>query len=804
MARSLYVVVGLVFAAALYSYSTSLSMFGRASPEMAANREAMQSLRQRLAEAEDRANKAETARTAAETAMARQLSPEQRQQPQHQPRQLQQPQPFDAGSAVDATTTYVHTLSSLPAKPGDLMMMTYATGGVREMLHNWVLHVQRLGLPILVSAMDKDVVQMAVALKFHCLDWSHTAAGYDSSYVRGSFDGFRALGVRKLDALLPVLRAGINVVLSDVDCVWSSSPLPMFHGQLRGYEDFAAADVLLATDCMAPDLDAPASGSNGVPGCYRDTVDKNTGVIAVRATPNGIATMAEWKVRLQVGEKDEQDQTTFNDLLDGNGRGHRWGMNWQQRSAFHQFADTWCGRPKAMRGYNRLWEGGDDEATGGRGDASVVTKLAHTAGSRRIFDVCLPNVTRHAHVGIFPITEVAGGHTFFVQQLQSPTAKWPMAVHATYQFGDMPDYPFGKRQRFRDWGMWLVDNDDELITSSRYLVLEDDAPLLPRAKWEGYSGDLHVRGRQHVDHLDRTRQRLAHGFALARALNRTVVLPTLWCYCDKFWHRLDRCAIPSATGSQPLPFVCPLDHVIDPSFLHGTSRARMSRPRRGMLASRVDGPWEDGLPFRGRYWLRQLGAHPRIGLSVATLGIAGRKGAGGGGGGAGGGAEGGRTATGQVAAPIEASPMELLPELLSATRTRSASDAGAGAVDVAARALPAQHDFVPGRDGPYVRLPAGRTDQQLRSALAAYDHVKLLRVSLTEADELLSCYERPKDAADMRALASYVFAHEWCYRPHEMTAEWLAVERKGKPVRKTEPWCVWGFATPQVPTECPA
>ena len=46
---------------------------------------------------------------------------------------------------------YVHTLSSLPVKPGDLAMMTYATGGVREMLYNWVLHVQRLELPILVS-----------------------------------------------------------------------------------------------------------------------------------------------------------------------------------------------------------------------------------------------------------------------------------------------------------------------------------------------------------------------------------------------------------------------------------------------------------------------------------------------------------------------------------------------------------------------------------------------------------------------------------------------------------------------------
>jgi hypothetical protein len=54
-------------------------------------------------------------------------------------------------------------------------------------------------------------------------------------------------------------------------------------------------------------------------GCYHDTVDKNTGVLAVRATPNGIAAMAEWRIRLAVGQKDEQDQTTFNDLLDGNG-----------------------------------------------------------------------------------------------------------------------------------------------------------------------------------------------------------------------------------------------------------------------------------------------------------------------------------------------------------------------------------------------------------------------------------------------------------------------------------------------------
>lgn len=92
-----------------------------------------------------------------------------------------------------------------------------------------------------------------------------------------------------------------------------------------------------------------------------------------------------------------------------------------------------------------------------------------------------------------------------------------------------------------------------MVGEGQYLVLEDDDPVDASKSWVG-EADLHVRGRQHVEHLERTRQRLAHGVALARVLNRTVVLPTLWCYCDKFWHRLDQCAIPAATSSQLLPF----------------------------------------------------------------------------------------------------------------------------------------------------------------------------------------------------------------------------------------------------------
>ena len=82
-------------------------------------------------------------------------------------------------------------------------------------------------------------------------------------------------------------------------------------------------------------------------------------------------------------------------------------------------------------------------------------------------------------------------------------------------------------------------------------MLEDEQPLAPGRPWLGYA-DLHNRGRQHVEHLERTRQRLAHGVALARILNRTLVLPHMWCYCDKYWHRLDQCATPNAATAQAL------------------------------------------------------------------------------------------------------------------------------------------------------------------------------------------------------------------------------------------------------------
>ena len=57
---------------------------------------------------------------------------------------------------------------------------------------------------------------------------------------------------------------------------------------------------------------------------------------------------------------------------------------------------------------------------------------------------------------------------------------------------------------------------------------------------------------------------------LSRALNRTVVLPPFYCYCDKYWARLVRGTMGmQALPTQPLPFRCPMDHIITIAGWHG-------------------------------------------------------------------------------------------------------------------------------------------------------------------------------------------------------------------------------------------
>ena len=66
--------------------------------------------------------------------------------------------------------------------------------------------------------------------------------------------------------------------------------------------------------------------------------------------------------------------------------------------------------------------------------------------------------------------------------------------------------------------------------------------------------------------------------ALAIALNRTLVLPAALCYCDLNWAEMRACRVPGAEA-MPLPFECPIDHLLELPAWHRQTLVRWRPPR---------------------------------------------------------------------------------------------------------------------------------------------------------------------------------------------------------------------------------
>ena len=60
---------------------------------------------------------------------------------------------------------------------------------------------------------------------------------------------------------------------------------------------------------------------------------------------------------------------------------------------------------------------------------------------------------------------------------------------------------------------------------------------------------------------------LRTALALATVLNRTLILPPLWCGLDRYWAP-HAGTLPGSTFK--LPFMCPADHVLDLESKHTT------------------------------------------------------------------------------------------------------------------------------------------------------------------------------------------------------------------------------------------
>ena len=141
----------------------------------------------------------------------------------------------------------------------------------------------------------------------------------------------------------------------------------------------------------------------------------------------------------------------------------------------------------------------------------------------------------------------------------------PVAAHATYTFdGSTGD---AKRFRFAEVGLWdpASDEPDRSAYSGdavSALDVSDNRVRTPAAPPHWRALDA---GARQIDALK-------HAAAVARVLDRTLVVPRLTCFCDKVWGGHDNiwnfdCHYPGSADSAHAPGPCPLDHFVSPSAL---------------------------------------------------------------------------------------------------------------------------------------------------------------------------------------------------------------------------------------------
>ena len=390
-------------------------------------------------------------------------------------------------------------LRNLPE--GTDIMVTFATGSVATMASNWVATVRKAGVQeVVIGALDQQMMDACEAHNVPCVkieggEVSQALAKRSAANVRSDPALYPKMSVLKVGFYRELLSFGYNVWACDADAVFMNDPRSMMREK-----PWDLADIAIATDC----IDVPGDTAFPLLHC-----DFNTGLIYMRARPAVIEFTERWRETIATAKEARiRDQAAFNMM-------------------------TKLRRPEPLRT-----------------DGKIVPRLFTTTngGDGTI------------KLGVLPLNRYLNGHTFFVQHVHTlPSALPPLSVHMTYQFAEGSKFAYGKRQRLRQAGFWLVDPDSYF--NGKYITVTPEAATLVYE-----SMGVHVDSRDAVKkHLAEHKHRTAvlrPLLGIAKALGRAVILPRMLCYCDFMWKEMKNCRVGGAETMR-LPFDCPMDHVLD-------------------------------------------------------------------------------------------------------------------------------------------------------------------------------------------------------------------------------------------------
>ncbi|KAF1873770.1 hypothetical protein Lal_00029475 [Lupinus albus] len=148
-------------------------------------------------------------------------------------------------------------------------------------------------------------------------------------------------------------------------------------------------------------------------------------------------------------------------------------------------------------------------------------------------------------LGILPASIFCSGHTYFVQATYQQLKLEPYAVHPTFQFGRTE----GKRHRLRE-AMLFLDPPEYYNPPGGFFSFKPHIPSI-----------LLLNGEHTIEsHFKLINYQIKTALAIASLLNRTLVMPPLWCRLDRLWFAHPGVLKGTLTRQ---PFLCSLDHVFE-------------------------------------------------------------------------------------------------------------------------------------------------------------------------------------------------------------------------------------------------
>lgn len=160
-------------------------------------------------------------------------------------------------------------------------------------------------------------------------------------------------------------------------------------------------------------------------------------------------------------------------------------------------------------------------------------------------------------VGLLPIDRFLNGYTYFIQHMPEKRNVTPIAIHGTFQ---VHQATVAKIHRFRE-ALLFFDDAHYYSAGRKYITY---TPRLPGWLAQEAGTTIPTGPRKqlpyHFEGIHYQLGQLRWAFALAIALNRTLVLPRFTCLLDNSWYPM--------MGAWPGfrftgPFHCPADHVLN-------------------------------------------------------------------------------------------------------------------------------------------------------------------------------------------------------------------------------------------------